>query len=247
MTTHMKSVKRLVLLAIALVMGLAYLPVSVSAEPIGQQSESPAVPSSKDERGQHKPGHMFKAISEFLKLEPQVLRDKLKTSTLAEIAKEQGVSRDAMKAKIMELLKEKIASHPKQLGKSIDYSAAADKLLDAKGGWHKQRMHQRHGRLISDSDELAKLLKTTPDQLKASLQSGKSLAQIAKEQGVPVQSVIDQQVQALTKRLDRKLSEGKVTKEEYEERKSKIAPFVSDVVNGKIKPMKHQHYSKDAG
>lgn len=239
MTTHLKSVKRLVLVAIAVVMGLAYLPVSVSAEPIEQQTESPAVPSSQDERGQHKPGHMFKAISDFLKLEPQVLRDKLKTSTLAEIAKEQGVSREAVKAKIVELLKDKISSHPKQLGKSIDYSAAADKLLDAKGGWQKQRMHHRHGRLISDSDELAKLLKTTPEALKQSLQSGKSLAQIAKEQDVPVQSVIDQQVQALTKRLDQKLTKGKLTKEEYEERKSRIAPFVSDVVNGKLKPMKH--------
>ncbi|WP_339294275.1 hypothetical protein MKY82_20750 [Paenibacillus sp. FSL W7-1279] len=239
MTTHLKSMKRLVLVAIAVVMGLAYLPVSVSAEPVGQQTESPAVPSSQDERGQHKPGHMFKAISEFLKLEPKVLRDKLKTSTLAEIAKEQGVSREAVKAKIVELLKDKISSHPKQLGKSIDYSAAADRLLDAKGGWQKQRMHQRHGRLISDSDELAKLLKTTPEALKQSLQSGKSLAQIAKEQDVPVQSVIDQQVQALTKRLDQKLTEGKLTKEEYEERKSRIAPFVSDVVNGKLKPMKH--------
>lgn len=100
-------------------------------------------------------------------------------------------------------------------------------------------MHQRHGRLISDSEELAKLLKTTPEELKQSLQSGKSLAQIAKERDVPVQSVIDQQVQAITKRLDQKLSEGKMTKEEYEERKSKIAPFVSDVVNGKLQPMKH--------
>lgn len=240
MATHLKFMKRMVFLTIAVVMGLAYLPVSVSAdEPAGQQTESPAVPSSRDKNGQHKPGHMFKALSEFLKLEPQVLRDKLKTSSLAEIAKDQGISREAIKAKVIELLKEKIASHPKLLGKSVDYAAAADKLLDAKGGWQKQRMHQRHGRLISDSEELAKLLKTTPEELKQSLQSGKSLAQIAKERDVPVQSVIDQQVQAITKRLDQKLSEGKMTKEEYEERKSKIAPFVSDVVNGKLQPMKH--------
>ena len=135
MTTHLKSVKRLVLVAIAVVMGLAYLPVSVSAEPIGQQTESSAVPSSQDERGQHKPGHMFKAISEFLKLEPQVLRDKLKTSTLAEIAKEQGVSREAVKAKIVELLKDKISSHPKRLGKSIDYlSPRTSRLMPKAGG-----------------------------------------------------------------------------------------------------------------
>lgn len=99
MATHLKFVKRMVFLTIAVVMGLAYLPVSVSAdEPAGQQTESPAVPSSRDENGQHKPGHMFKAISEFLKLEPQVLRDKLKTSSLAEIAKDQGISREAIKS-----------------------------------------------------------------------------------------------------------------------------------------------------
>ena len=133
MTTHLKSVKRLVLVAIAVVMGLAYLPVSVSAEPIGQQTESSAVPSSQDERGQHKPGHMFKAISEFLKLEPQVLRDKLKTSTLAEIAKEQGVSREAVKAKIVELLKDKISSHPKRWA-NPSITPRADKRLMPKAG-----------------------------------------------------------------------------------------------------------------
>lgn len=121
----------------------------------------------------------------------------------------------------------------------MDYSALADKLLDSKGGWHKHHHNRRHGRLISDRDELAKLLKTTPEELKQSLQSGKSLAEIAKEQNVPVQSVIDQQVQALTKRLDQKLSEGKITKEQYAERKSRIEPFIKDIVNRKHQPNPH--------
>ncbi|GAB6931312.1 hypothetical protein JCM10914A_52950 [Paenibacillus sp. JCM 10914] len=242
MATHIKSMQRIMLLCIAVIMGLAYLPVSVSAEP-NQVSESPAVPSSQDGPGQHKPGQMFRTLSEFLKLEPQVLRDKLKTATLAEIANEQGITREVMKDKLIELLKEKISARPNHLGKSMDFSAAADKLLDAKGGWQRHAPH-RHGRLVSDREGLAQLLKMTPDELKQSLQDGKSLAQIAEAKHIPVQSVIDQQVQALTKRLDEKLAEGTITREEYEQRKAKIAPFVNDVVNGKLKPLQHHNKAK---
>ncbi|OOC62135.1 hypothetical protein [Paenibacillus ihbetae] len=239
---HVHITRRLVLMTIAIVMGLAYLPgLAWAQEPAGNENQapSPSRPAAHDGHGQHKPGRMFKAIAEYLKLEPEVLRDKLKTSSLAEIAKEQGVSREDMKAKLVEMLKEKAAAHPKQLGKSIDYSAAADRLLDAKGGWKKQRVHLRQGRMIAAEHELAQMLKLTDDQLKESLQSGKTLAQLANEQGVAVQSVIDQQVQAFTKRLDRKLSEGKISKEEYSEHKAKLPQFVSDVVNGKLAPSAH--------
>ncbi|KOR89836.1 hypothetical protein AM231_12285 [Paenibacillus solani] len=238
MVTFLKLIRRSGVLAIAVIMSFAVLS-TVSAEPHGQPVDSSPVPSVKNEHRPQKAGHMFMDLSKFLKLEPQVLKDKLKTSTLADIAKEQGIAREAMKAKLIELLKARVSSHPQKLGEGMDYSAVADKLLDAKGGWHQHRSPYRHGKLISDREELAKLLKTTPEELKQSLHSGKSLAQIAKERDVPVQAVIDQQVQAITKRLDRKLSEGKLTKEEYAERKSRIAPFVSDVVNGKLQPMKH--------
>lgn len=194
-----------------------------------------------DKKGEARHGKGFRALADYVKLEPQVLRERLKTSTLAEIAKEQGISREDIKAKVVELMQEGAAAHPSNPGKSLNYSAAADRLLDSKGGWHNRAF--RYGKLIADSNELAQLLKLTPEQLRQKLQAGKSLAEIAKEQGVPVQDVIDFQVKSITQRLDQKLKDGNITKEKYDERISKLNQFVSDFVHGKLmhpKPSKTQ-------
>lgn len=192
---------------------------------------------------------MLKELASFLKLEPADMREKLQKESLAEIAKQQGIDRAQLKAKVMEMMKQRADSRPAPLGTTMDFSAAADKLIDTKGGWH-QAGKRRHGRLIN-AEELAKLLKITPDQLKESLHSGKSLANIAKENGVSVQSVIDQQVKAVTDHLDRRYTEGKMTTEQYDERKAKVKDFVTDFVNGRnIQPKeghsKHRSISQNS-
>ncbi|WP_422657114.1 hypothetical protein ACK8P5_15220 [Paenibacillus sp. EC2-1] len=172
---------------------------------------------------------MLKELATFLNLESKVMYDKLQKESLADIAKQQGVERAALKTKVIELMKERAASRPTPLGANMDFSAVADKLIDKKGGWHHGNK-RRHGRL-ANADELSKILKVTPEQLKQSLHSGKSLADIASENGVSVQTVIDQQVKAVTDHLDQRFAEGKLTKESYEERKAKVKDFVTSFVH----------------
>ncbi|MUG67511.1 hypothetical protein GNP94_16100 [Paenibacillus campinasensis] len=208
------------------------------AEALSAQNPKETMPSVRSQQpGGHphaegKHGKWFRALADYVKLEPQVLKEKLKTSSLAEIAKQQGIPREQIKEKVMDIMKDRAASHPSTSGKTVDYSAAADRLLDSKGGWHARAYH--YGKAMADSNELARLLKMTPEQLRQQLQAGKSLAEIAKAQGVPVQDVIDFQVKSITQRLDQKLKDGKITKEKYDERIAKLNQFVTEFVHGKL-------------
>ncbi len=209
---------------------------NVNANPANPKSptiNSINVPFKQDER-------ILAELSLFLKLEPEILQDKLKKQSLAEIANEQGILRTELKSRVIALLKERTASHPKPLSSTFDFSEAADKLIDVKGGWN--HYIKQHPRRLVHAEELAKLLKMTPDQLKKSLQSGKSLAKIAEENRVSVQSVIDQQVRAVMSRFDRLLAEGKLTKEQYEKRKANVNQFITEFVNGRFMKPKENHF-----
>ena len=224
---------RLLSLALTLIFTMAFLELSGTVPTHAESSEVQQQVSKHE-------GGMLKELALYLKLEPKTLHDKLKNESLSEIAKQQGIDRNALKAKVMELLEERAASRPAPLGATMDYAAVADKLMDAKGGWH--HGGKRHHTRLMNIEELAKLLKMTPDQLKQSLRSGKSLAKLAEENGVRVQSVIDLQVKAVTDRLDRRLAEGELTKEQYEIRKAKVKQFVTDFVNGRnMKPSEDHH------
>lgn len=217
-------IKRLLCLTLTMVFAL-------TTPSISNAEEGKAATATANEQTSHHGGGMLSELAEYLKLEPKTVYDKLQTQSLVDIAKEQGINRTALKAKVMEMLKTRAASKPAPLGATMDFSAAADKLIDTKGGWN-HRTKRHHGRLVQ-VDELAKMLKTTPEKLKESLHSGKTIAGIAEENGVSVQSVIDQQVKAATDQLDRRLAEGTITKEEYEVRKSKVREFVTDFVHGR--------------
>ncbi|WP_158289505.1 SHOCT domain-containing protein [Paenibacillus flagellatus] len=88
----------------------------------------------------------------------------------------------------------------------------------------------RHG----SSEELATLLGMTQDELHEALQSGKTLAAIAGEKNVAVQSVVDLIVQTETAQLDQLLADGKLTQEQYDARKAELADRATKRVNGEL-------------
>lgn len=230
---HSIWIKRILAFTLSLVFAMGFHGIS-SADPANAESSEASKEISKLKVG------MLKELSTYLKLEPNVMHDKLQSQSLAEIAQQQGFTRAELKSKIMELMKARASSRPSPLGTPMDFSAAADKLMDKKGGWHQGG--KRHPRRLINVEELAKVLKMTPEQLKKSLQSGKSLATLAEENGVSVQSVIDQQVKAVMDRLDRHLAEGTITKDKYEERKANVKQFVTDFVNGRYMKPQEDHF-----
>jgi hypothetical protein len=89
----------------------------------------------------------------------------------------------------------------------------------------------RHLSAIWNSSELATLLGLTEDQLQEERKAGKSLATIAASQGVDVQKVIDLRVATLTKDLDQRLADSKITQTQYDEQKTRIATKATASVN----------------
>lgn len=185
---------------------------------------------------------MFKELAAFLNMDPAKLHKELNTNSLAQIAGQQGITRNALQLKVVELLKQRAAAKPAPLNGSQDLSATADKLIDRKGGW--PAVKRRHAK-PADLNGLAALLNLPPEKLKQELYSGKSLAELAQQQGISVDKVIDHQVKAVTMILDRHLTEGKLTKEQYEQRKARLRPFITELVHGKSFSPKLQYRSRN--
>ncbi|GAA3409643.1 hypothetical protein ACFFNY_34045 [Paenibacillus hodogayensis] len=97
----------------------------------------------------------------------------------------------------------------------------------------------RGGLGIGSSDELATLLGTTKDELNTALQSGKTLAAIAGEKGVSVDSVVSLLTKAHTEQIDKQLADGKLTQEQADkhktELKEKATKFVNEDLRGGLK------------
>lgn len=78
---------------------------------------------------------------------------------------------------------------------------------------------------------IAELIGTDAEGLKTALSDGKTLAEIAEENGVEVQSVIDALVERANERIDAAVESGKLTAEEAETKKSEVAEKIEAGVN----------------
>ncbi|MRN55126.1 hypothetical protein [Paenibacillus monticola] len=88
-----------------------------------------------------------------------------------------------------------------------------------------------HAGILKDT-ALAAVLGETTDELETAVQSGKSLATLASEKGITVQTVIDQVTATLTAELDKKLADGTLTQAKYDEQKATISTKATEFVNG---------------
>ncbi|WP_312150240.1 hypothetical protein, partial [Paenibacillus odorifer] len=69
---------------------------------------------------------------------------------------------------------------------------------------------------VADQDELLEVLnQPTDEDLYEAIYDGKSLQDIASEQGQDIEAVIDLQVAQLTDQLDSRLAAGSITTEQY--------------------------------
>jgi len=158
---------------------------------------------------------MGEKLAAYLKLDEATLQEKLQTSTVAEIAEEQGVSRETMKAQIVQWITESAPD-------------TAEKVLDSKGG-----LRGGHGGFRGiDSSEIAGLLGITTDELQTALRSGTTLSALATEKGVDVQKIIDAIVAEMTAKLDEKLAAGSLTQEQYDAQKAGLADRAKLMVEG---------------
>ena len=91
---------------------------------------------------------------------------------------------------------------------------------------------------------LAELVGTDLDGLKTALGEGKTLAEIAEENGVEAQTVIDALVEKANQRIDAAAEAGKLTAEEAETKKSEAATRIENVVNNGFDKEKFRSWGK---
>jgi ribosomal protein S20 len=91
-------------------------------------------------------------------------------------------------------------------------------------------------------DAAAQALNLSVDDLRSKLREGKTLAQVAQDQNVDKQKVIDAMVAEATARIDQKVQEGELTAEQANERKSNLNERITRLVDEG--PQRHGHKPK---
>ena len=135
------------------------------------------------------------------------------------------------------------AALKKALENRIDAAVAAGQLTKEQGGELKQRIESGELPLFfgprggppghfGDFSTAASYLGLTTAELDAQLESGKSLAQVAKDRGKPVDGLIQALVDQATKRLDADVAAGRLTKAQEQQILSGLKQRITDFVNG---------------
>jgi polyhydroxyalkanoate synthesis regulator phasin len=83
-------------------------------------------------------------------------------------------------------------------------------------------------------DAAAKVLGITADELRTELQSGKTIAEIAKAHGIDVQKVIDGLAADAKTKLDAAVKAGKLTQEQADARLKKMTDRLTKLVNQQV-------------
>ncbi|WP_312114478.1 hypothetical protein [Brevibacillus reuszeri] len=190
-----------------------------------------------------------------LKLNADGLKEALKADkSLAAVAQAQGVSTDDMVALLVKEQEAKLAEAVKA-GKLTQEQAdkmnenATDRVKAMVEGTHQGRGPGKgmgFGFGIDKNEELLSLLNLDAAKLQEALKSGKSLATIAKEQGVDVEDVVATLVKQHEAQVKEAVAAGKLTQEQADERNEKLTEMVQKMVDGSFEKVVFPRKDKDA-
>jgi hypothetical protein len=134
------------------------------------------------------------------------------------------------------------AALKKALENRVDAAVADGRLTKAQGDELKQRIESGDLPLFGprggpyehfgELDAAASYLGLTEAQLETQLESGKSLAQVAKDRGKSVDGLIQALVDQATKKLDAAVAAGRLTKAQEQQILSGLKQWITDFVNG---------------
>jgi hypothetical protein len=93
----------------------------------------------------------------------------------------------------------------------------------------------------------ASYLGLTAEKLRASLEDGKTLAQVAKDRGKSVDGLVQAMLADKTKGLDEAVKAGRLTKAERDDLVAGLKQRITDLVNGRFPPHGHHKFRDDRG
>ncbi len=227
-------------LMLTLVAGLAMSGLALAQT--DDTAEEPAAPSVDRP---HRAGRVIGTAAEVIGIEAVDLVAALQEegATLASVAAANGSSGDAivdaLVAQLTERLDEAVADE------RLTEEEADEKLSDATDRFETLvetenprlgcRGGHRHGG-FGNAEALAEVLGLTTDDLRTAREAGTTLAELAEQQGVPVDDVVDAIVAPLAERLSAAVEAERITQEEADERLAEVTEAATTFVETGEKP-----------
>ena len=187
----------------------------------------------------HGPGG--EALAEVLGLDADALRTALRSgSTLRDVATQQGVDPqtlvDAIVADMTSRIDEGVASGRINEEKAAELRANAttkatemlDRTAPAPGEGGPRGGHRGHG---PGGEALAEVLGLDADALRTALRSGSTLRDIATQQGVDPQTLVDAIVADMTSRIDEGVAVGRINDEKAAELRANATTMANNMVD----------------
>src|SRR5262245_31123959 len=194
------------------------------------------------------PGPGAQAIADYLGLTAAQLRTQLESGkSLADVAKAQGKTvgglQDAIVADAKSHLDAAVAAGrltaSQEASMLADLKAHVDEIVTRVGPG--PGGPGRHGGGPFDPSVIADYLGLTAAQLRTQLESGKSLADVAKAQGKTVAGPEDAIVAAATKKLDAAVADGRLTASQEASMLADLKAHVDEMVNRTGPPPRGPH------
>ncbi len=183
-----------VLLPGAIVLGSTVAGAQATDEPT---TDDPAVESEEREGRKHRGG--FRSLFESLDLEKDEIREALESgSTIAELAAAQGIDLDAVIDQMVADAEAKVAENPDgRFAQNFDadeFRARIDAAVNGEFEFRERGEGRRGhaGHKGGGLGDIFEALELDRDTLRAAMESGQSLADIAEAQGVDLDPIIDE-------------------------------------------------------
>ena len=186
---------------------------AVAADRLTPKAESQAIVNDAAKQLGVDPAKLSDALE-------QALKNRIDTAVKeGRLTKEQG---EAMKRRIS------AADFPLFIGPGFDRPGGFDR--------HRGPFRGPGHHWVRDLDAAAAYLGRTESELRAALESGKSLAEIAKEENKSVDGLVDALVKATTTRLDQAVTDGRLTKTDRDKIVAGLKEQTEAIVNGTAPP-----------
>lgn len=211
-----------------------------AAAPDSTNSYKAAKESAKQDRKERCNPHKawLDDVLKQLKLDRSTMRSKLQSGqTLAQIAAEQGVSRNELKKLLI------AAFNRASEARKAEFAQRVDEWIDSPNPLPFRRPGIDGRARLDARIDLAAIsaqLGLGTDELKQAMSAGRSIADIAREKGVDPAKLIDAEAAALLKQADQKLKDGAITQQQYDRLKSHAARIAGQIVNGAAGAGKHK-------
>lgn len=200
-------------------------------------------------RARHRARHQLgaEAVTEALGLTGEEVRAGLdEGKTIAELADEQGVSREDLIASLSASITDRIDQAVED-GK-LDADRAAEMLAGVEArvtelidsdpeDLHRYgdgRHREQAAKFRQSAEEVQDLLGLTAEEMRAALADGQSLADLAEQQGVPIDELTDLLVANATERVDQAVEDGKLDAERAEDLLENLEERIEARINGEL-------------